>query len=203
MTEGNVFRKEGETWTIVYERRKLHFPDSKGLQYIAYLLAHPGKTFHVLDLETAVQGVPPDAIGNIHDKMSEDQLTEHQLTIAGHGGGGEVVDQKAREQYKAKRTEIKQELAEAERNNDRAQIERLERDLKFFEQEILTAYGRQRNRHPNSHAQQARANIIKLIRKALKKIEKHNPSLHQHLRAIKTGTFCSYTPVPPNISWKF
>jgi hypothetical protein len=42
---GNVFRKEGEYWTIVYHDEVMRLRDTKGLRYIAHLLCNPGVRF--------------------------------------------------------------------------------------------------------------------------------------------------------------
>lgn len=41
---------EGDVWTIVYEGRLLRLRDTKGLHYLAVLLQHPGRPFHVTEL---------------------------------------------------------------------------------------------------------------------------------------------------------
>ena len=38
----NVFRREGEYWTLAYEGKVLRLRDSKGMGSLAYLLSHPG-----------------------------------------------------------------------------------------------------------------------------------------------------------------
>jgi len=48
--EPHVFRREGEYWTIVYERRVIRLHDAKGLRYLARLLGQPGRPVHVTEL---------------------------------------------------------------------------------------------------------------------------------------------------------
>jgi hypothetical protein len=45
----NLFRQEGEYWTIGCESAVTHLKDAKGLRYLARLLAHPGREFHTTD----------------------------------------------------------------------------------------------------------------------------------------------------------
>ncbi|MGB8961115.1 MAG: adenylate/guanylate cyclase domain-containing protein [Pseudonocardiaceae bacterium] len=45
-----VFRREGEYWTIGFQRVVIRLRDTKGLRYLQSLLAAPGQQFHVLDL---------------------------------------------------------------------------------------------------------------------------------------------------------
>src|SRR4030095_14272754 len=44
------FRREGEYWTIGRADASFRLRDTKGLGYLATLLRHPGREFHVLDL---------------------------------------------------------------------------------------------------------------------------------------------------------
>jgi hypothetical protein len=46
----NVFRREGEYWTVVFEGSVVRLRDTKGLRHLARLLAHPGREFHAVDL---------------------------------------------------------------------------------------------------------------------------------------------------------
>src|SRR5262249_61866814 len=45
-----LFRHEGDFWTLAYRGTVCRVKDTKGLHYIAYLLRHPRREFHVLEL---------------------------------------------------------------------------------------------------------------------------------------------------------
>ena len=49
----NLFRREGEYWTVAYDGAVVRLRDAKGLRHLARLLAHPGREFHAVDLEAA------------------------------------------------------------------------------------------------------------------------------------------------------
>src|SRR5262245_47071543 len=51
-----VFRREGEYWTIAYAGTTVRLRDAIGLRYIAYLLAHPRERFAAANLAAAVKG---------------------------------------------------------------------------------------------------------------------------------------------------
>ena len=46
----NVLRRDGDYWSLSFEDHTVALRDLKGLHYLARLLAHPGREFHVLDL---------------------------------------------------------------------------------------------------------------------------------------------------------
>lgn len=52
------FCREGDFWTIAYDGRLVRLKDAKGMQYLAQLLRHPGRRFHVRELAAAVGGRP-------------------------------------------------------------------------------------------------------------------------------------------------
>ena len=52
-TDVNVFRREGDYWSVVFGGSTVHVRDIKGMRYLARLLADPGREFHVLDLVAA------------------------------------------------------------------------------------------------------------------------------------------------------
>ncbi len=49
----------GDYWALSFEDHTVNLRDLKGLHYLARLLAHPGREFHVLDL--VANGVTPVA----------------------------------------------------------------------------------------------------------------------------------------------
>ena len=51
-----ICRRQGEYWTIAYRGREMRMRHSKGLVYIATLLAHPGRDISAVDLASAADG---------------------------------------------------------------------------------------------------------------------------------------------------
>ena len=56
--EADVFRREGDYWSVAFEGQTVRLRDLKGLRYLARLLAAPGREVHVLDLVAAERGGP-------------------------------------------------------------------------------------------------------------------------------------------------
>ena len=46
----NLFRREGDYWTVIFDGHTVRVRDLKGMHYLARLLADPGREYHVLDL---------------------------------------------------------------------------------------------------------------------------------------------------------
>ena len=64
MASRNLFRREGEYWTVVFDGSVVRLRDAKGLRHLARMLADPGREFHVVDLEAANhQAKSPPAVG--------------------------------------------------------------------------------------------------------------------------------------------
>lgn len=55
-----VFRQEGQYWTIAYEAVVIRLRDVKGLHYLAHLLGRPGQRVSASDLFAAVAQAPTE-----------------------------------------------------------------------------------------------------------------------------------------------
>jgi hypothetical protein len=198
---GNVFRREGEYWTICFAGSMARLKDAKGLRYLAQLLADPGREFHAIDLEAAgsqpQRPVPSAARG---------RAGAGELPVRPDlGDAGELLDATAKTAYKARLDELAAELEEAQRFNDpgRAATAAAERD--FLVDELARAVGLGgRDRRAASHAERARLNVTRAIRAAMANLARASPPLGRHLAAtIRTGRYCSYTPDPrAPITWE-
>jgi hypothetical protein len=71
---GNVFRREGEYWTVCYGGSLARLGDAKGLRYLARLLADPGREFHAVDLEAADRQAPGPALSAARGQARADGL---------------------------------------------------------------------------------------------------------------------------------
>jgi hypothetical protein len=184
----SVFRREGEYFTIVFEHDAFRLRDSKGLRFLALLLASPGKEFHVLDLTAAESGAPAETTS----------AGAGELLGYGPSDAGEVLDRQAKAAYKRRLVELEEEIEEAEAFGDTERAARDKQERDFLAQELASAIGiGGRSRVAASAAERARVNVARAIRSALLRIGEHSAALLQHLEATtRTGTFCSYTPDP-------
>jgi Arc/MetJ family transcription regulator len=181
------FVREGEFWTIAYEGTTMRLRDLKGLQYLALLLASPGRELHVLEL-VAANGPAPAA--------QAAGLAEDGLHVARPADLDPFTDARAKEEYRSRIEELRSELEEARRFNDDERAARIEEETDALVEELARAAGlRGRGRTPASSAERARVNVTKAIRTAIKLTERESPALAEHLTAsVRTGRFCSYAP---------
>lgn len=191
-----VFRREGEYWSVAFEGDAFRLRDTKGLRYLAVLLAAPGRELHALDLVTAVEG---------HGPAGPAPAREEGLRVGGAVAGEEVLDAQAREAYRRRLLDLDQELEEARAWSDPERAARAEEERDFLVRELASAVGLGgRGRRTASASERARVNVTRAIRAAMERIGEHHRELGRHLElTISTGTFCSYAPDPRlPVSWE-
>jgi tetratricopeptide (TPR) repeat protein len=181
-TETNVFRREGDYWSLVFEGRTVGVRDLKGMRYLAQLLAHPGREFHVLDLVAAETGEP--------------------MELADAGAN---LDERAKAAYRRRLAEIEDDIDHARALRDTTREAQADAERDFLVRELARAVGLGgRDRRAASASERARSGVTRAIRQAIARIGEHHPELGEHLnRAVRTGTNCAYAPdagTPP--AWR-
>jgi tetratricopeptide (TPR) repeat protein len=186
--EVNVFRREGDYWSVIFGGQTVRVRDLKGMRYLARLLADPGREFHVLDLVAAETGrdVPVD------DGRPAD------LPHASLGDAGELLDARAKDAYRRRLAEIDDDIADAHTSGDDERAARSAAEREFLIQELARAFGLGgRGRRAASASERARAGVTRAVRQAIARIGENHSRLGEHLgRTIRTGTYCAYVPDP-------
>jgi hypothetical protein len=166
-----VFRRDGDYWSLAYATDAFRLRDAKGLHYLAQLLRHPGKEFHVLDLVTAVEGA--DVSRPRPGATQNDGLVLHSTSDAGPG-----LDERAKSSYRARLRELEEELDEATAWADSGRAARIREEMDFLADELVGAVGLGgRDRKAGSPAERARVNITRTVRSALGRIRDHSAVL--------------------------
>ena len=116
-----------------------------------------------------------------------------------------MLDPAAKAAYRNRLTELREELADAERCNDIGRSERAREEIEAITAQLAAAVGLGgRDRTVASTAERARSTVSKRIKDAVKQIGTIHPPLADHMsRRVKTGVFCCYLPddaLP--IDWK-
>jgi hypothetical protein len=175
----NVFRRDGEVWTLSYAGTTVRLPDAKGLHDIARLLANPGVEIPAADL------VGPAA--------------RLEATL----GADPTLDAHAQAAYRRRLAELAAEIdaADADHDPERAAYARTERDT--LVEALAAAYGLgRRGRRLGDAGERARKAVTARIRDSLARLDQRHPTIAQHLRqSIHTGAVCSYRPPEPT-SWQ-
>lgn len=193
LTSG-TFRREGEYWTVEFERDTFRVRDAKGMRHLARLLEAPGREVHALEL------------ARIESSTSVASRVEASSPSAGGlGDAGPLLDPEAKAAYRERLDELREELTEAEAWNDPERVARLRAESDALTHELTAALGLGgQDRRAASAAERARISVTRAIRAALVRIGEQSAALSAHLDAtIHTGTFCSYMPDPrAPITWK-
>jgi hypothetical protein len=74
--EPNVFRREGEYWSIAYAGDLYRLRDSKGLRYIAHLLKHPGEGIAAVNLVAIAETQPRANLAEVADEPTRRRDSE-------------------------------------------------------------------------------------------------------------------------------
>jgi hypothetical protein len=192
--EVNVFRLDGEKWTVRFEGVTRYLDDDTGLPYLKVLLENPGREYPpaILAIE-AGEGVEP-----------EGQLREDSLDPAGLESAGPVLDKQARRECRKRLRDIEVELAEAQSRHDLGRAETLRAEKKQVEEALLSAEGlRGRPRYVSDPRKQARDRVTAAIARSRRKIAKAHPSMAAHLQAaLQRGKLWSYRTENP-VYWQF
>ena len=193
----NVFRREGDYWSLIFDGHTVRVRDLKGMRYLARLLADPGREHHVLDLAAAGTG---GGGGQADTSLAADRL---RPTL---GDAGEVLDTRAKDAYRRRLAEIDDDIDQARATGNAEPAAQADAEREFLVRELARAYGLGgRARRAASASERARAGVTRAVRQAIARIGQHHPQLGEHLsRTIRTGTYCAYVPDPrAPARWKF
>ena len=190
----SLFRREGEYWAIAFEGDAFRLKDSKGLRYLARLLAEQGRGLHALELVAGEQA--PERAPRRLDPA---------LVASLPADAGEILDTRAKAEYRHRLAELEEEAEEARALGDTERAARADEERDFLVRELASALGLGgRDRRAASPSERARVSVTRAIKAALARIREHSAALGEHLdRTVHTGTFCSYTPDPrAPVDWR-
>lgn len=193
--KGNIFKKEVDSWVIIFEGERAMPKDCKGLRYIHHLIKNQGKGISASDLRSVVD--KPMPVEHLYENSLK---TEQGLTISNMASLETVGDNVAIKACKKKIKELKAEIAKCERDGtprlekDRAELEAVEDYLGKY----LSKNGRLRR--AGSKSDTDRKVVSADITRTLTKIKK-SKNTYRHLKAfINLGYECVYKPDQP-VDW--
>ena len=169
------------SWTVTFARKTIRSKDSLGLKCIAYLISKSRQHIDALVLKAVTTG----------------------KTVVKPAAGMEVLDPEAFQRYKAEHDDLCEQLEEAERNNDFARQEQIQKNLDAFTQQINSATGLGGRHCKNKdHVENARISLTNAINRAIQKIsDKKHFDLARHIQnSICTGRTFQYSP-EVDVNW--
>ena len=200
LSQTGIFAPTGEFWTVGYAGTSVSLRSIKGFTYIQSLLQHPGEELHALDLISAFTS--SKAVGANEREL----LGDSNVSVRGRGDAGEMLDNQAKQAYKRRLLELKEELEDQQERGNQKRAAEIEAEIDFLAREISRAVGLGgRNRRAGSVAERARLNVTRAIKSALQKISERQAGLGELLdHCVRTGLFCRYVADPrAPISWQF
>ena len=164
-------------WRVTFDGVEAEIRQGRGMHALAALLASPGTEIHVLDLAGA-------------------SVQQRDL--------GPALDDTARRQYLRRAQDLRDDLADAERDGDIDRIDKIRDELEFIAAELSGGVGRHGRARPSgATTERVRVSTTKALRAAIARIGEHFPELGGHLEvAVRTGMYCRYEPDPTApITW--
>lgn len=190
---GPVVRKatltrQGKWWVASCGGFSVRLLDTKGLRYLAELVARPGTECHVIDLVDRVEGV--GAAGG-PDRRSL-------------GDAGEVIDSKARAAYRRRIEDLRAEVDDSLAAGRLEAAEARQAEIDELVAQLAQAFGLGgRGRRAASAAERARLNVTRALRAAIAKLTDALPDAGRVFqRRVRTGLYCAYEPTPgDDVQW--
>jgi tetratricopeptide (TPR) repeat protein len=176
-------QRDGKWWVVAAGGTSVKLADTKGLRYLAELVARPGVEHHALDLVDRADPPPSDA----------GVVPRRSL-----GDAGELIDPTARAAYRRRIEQLRGAADEALAMGRLEEAEALQSELDLLVSQLAAAFGLGgRARKAASAAERARLNVTRALRTAIAKLSEAMPEAGGVLdRHVRTGIYCVYEPPP-------
>lgn len=201
-SSSNRILKHGDFWEFTFMGQTKTVKNTKGIQYIEYLIRNKGREMHVLEL---VKAMPPTTTELAHpdlSDMTEGQLAAENLSLGNFDSGVELLDDQTKAALRKCLQDLDDRIEEAEQFGEDSKVERLQTEKERIVAHLSASLGLDgKSRVSSSAVEKARKSVEKRIRCDIKKLKKNFPELADHFSLIKTGTCCLYNPIP-DVVWE-
>jgi hypothetical protein len=126
-----IFAQSGEYWTVGYEGATFSLKDVKGLSYIQRLLQHPSEEFYALDLLSG-----PGAVVGGEATFADNTPLPFGVSIRRQSDAGEMLDAKAKQDYRRRLAELREELEDLRERGDHERAAKVESEIDSLVHEI-------------------------------------------------------------------
>jgi hypothetical protein len=176
----NVFRLEGDIWTLTFAGKTIQLKDILGLKCIAHLMARKRCEIDAALLRAIVNGHLP----------------------VKPAAGIEVVDSQTIERYRSDYEDLLFQKEEAQKNNDVARQEQLQTKIDALARQAASATGLGgRIRKSKDESANARTSLTNAINRTIERIQPKHADLARHLdNSIRTGQSFCYAP-EADVAW--
>ena len=176
LTLAHLHEQSGGLWLVGTDGHRASLPALRGLSYLHTLVSHPDTDISALDLVAGQTG--------------RGTVVEPAV--------GELLDDRARREYRARLDDLEQEIGQAEDWSDSGRLEQLSLEREALLSELGAAAGLGgRVRRPGSSHEKARVAVRKAIVFAVARVAEVDPWLGRHLRdRVHTGLACRYESDP-------
>jgi hypothetical protein len=176
----NVFRTKGQMWQVRFNHgQEFLLAPSRGAAYLHMLLSRPGQPISAIEMAYRVS-------------------REHQQYAL--GDAGEASDTEALATYKARLTELDEDIEQAKQDADIGRQEGLEAEKESLLKELRRAEGLGgRLRKAIDDRERIRKSVGNAIRRVVKEITKHDQNMARHLAEpyLRCGRNPCYFPGTP------
>ena len=191
-----AFFEESPTWTIIFNGEAHRGFEGSGFKYLHFLVKNLREQYDTNFLNEL------DAKPENNRKFLDDEDIEEMI-------GGDIhnkADEKAKRQFESRIKELRDNMSEAENNNDKVTYENASAEYEWILDQLKKDFDRKGNpRIFKDDSKKIKDRIVQAIRRAVLKIKKYNPELAKHfnkaLRPINSFHQC-YNP-DEQIDWKF
>ena len=169
--EAIEFRRQGTSWDVTSRGRRFSVRHSVGMAQLMTLLRNPGCEIEAASLAGRER----------HSGVTIDPL----------------IDPSARAAYRAHIDELREEIAEAERDGDLGRVDQLRAELRFIAEHLADASGLSgQARNWTSDDERARVAVTKAVRRAIAAVAAEDEALGAALdAAVETGRICRFNRI--------
>jgi hypothetical protein len=170
--------RDGKWWVATCGATSIRLQNTKGLRYVAELVARPGVERHVLDLVDRIEGAATDG----PDRRAL-------------GDAGELLDARARAEYRRRIEALRRDADDSLAAGRLEEAEAAEAELDQLIGQLAQAFGLGgRERRAASAVERARLNVTRALRTAVGSLMQSVPAAAVLDRRIRTGVYCAYEP---------
>jgi hypothetical protein len=186
-----TWKKKGKYWEITYSGNSFDLRDTKGMNTIAILLQNPNKDFTSVELARAVENN-----GATGSPLSDGELLEEGLSISDADDGGEILDERTKQEYWEKINELREHKRIATESGEYEKAEKCDNEIDTIIEELKRRTGLVgKSRQFGGQSEKARTAVAHRVKDAIAKIKQEKNPIGAYLEAtIETGRHCAYRP---------